>query len=361
MVRHDRVRSRFEWRVLAAAVAGALSVAAVHGVASAAQKSQPPSTADRIVRCFDVAVDGSDVYLALTSGLGVWDLSDLARPQERHREIVPADVLGVALDLPRIWLAAGTRGLYLAEFDDDGRPQAERSFDTPGTVRQVVVAGDHLLLADDRYGLRVLDVSAPHRPRQIARVTTRDRVRSLALRGVLLAVAEDRAGVRIFDLTKPGAPLERYALRDEERALDVAWTDNALLVAAAGEGLVAYALDASGAPSRAGFLKFDGPAEFIGARPDGLALVATGSPRLPIVDVSDPHAPRLLATPTLHRAAAARRIVLHGDRAYVALETAFLAVLDVADPSEPLVLLPRERKLEVSFPGWDEFEQRRRR
>ena len=344
---------------LAAVVALAMGAALATAAADKKKKNEPTVP---LVRTFDVAVRDSWVFLAQTSGLSLWDLSEVGHPRELVRLTLPGTVRGIALDGDRAYLAASTRGLYVTQIvereEEPPEFQMLTRFDTPGSVRQVVVMGDRVLLADDRYGIRVVDVSLPSRPLQRALVSTRDKVRSLALHGDLLATAEDTAGVRLFDVSRPEAPRELGVLREVDKARDVAFAGDRLLVAAGPQGLLVYRVDEDRRVHLEAELVLDDPAEFVGGSAT-LALVSGGKPVVHLIGLDDSSTPSRLTDLRMHRAAPARRIVFVGDRAYLAMDTAGVGVIDLADRLAPEVLLPRERRLRIEFPTLDEVTRDR--
>jgi hypothetical protein len=56
----------------------------------------------------------------------------------------------------------------------------------------------------------------------------------------------------------------------------------------------------------------------------------------------------------LHRSSPAWDVASAGHRAYAALDASYVGVVDVSDAGNPVVLLPRERQLRITFPGNDE-------
>lgn len=298
------------------------------------------------VHCNEVRVRGGIAYLAETSGLTLMDVSDPLRPSVLGRLGLPATLLGVALEGPLAFLAAGSHGLYIANVEDAAAPALIQRFDTPGRVRRVEVRGGLAYLADGRDGLRVVDVSNPERPIQKARILTRDEARALSLRGDLLALAEGAAGIRLFELDRAGVPHERRLLREAKSAYDVRLLEDLLLAADGRRGLLVYRLGSP--PELLSRLALDGSAEHVAAS-GSLVLVGAGR-EVHVVDLADPALPREISAVRIHRSSPAGRTQWDGGLAYIAADLAGMAIVDFADPRAPELLLPHRRPMSVTFP-----------
>jgi hypothetical protein len=345
-----RIRTLFAAIALAALVLSPLS---------AKKKNRGDDSDDVPVICHDVAIDGKYALLAQTSGVAIWDVSDPVRPRTAAGVTVPATVLGVDTRLPMVYLAAGTHGLYVVRWDGEGEPAILARHDTPGSVNGVRLLDHYALLSDERYGVRVVDVEHPDRPLQKALVSTRDRVHSIALDGRLLATAEGRVGVRLFDVSQPERPIELHLLRDIDDARDVAWAGPGRLLVAGGDtGLLVFELDGDGEPRRVGAAAVDGPARFVGGD-DGLAVVTNGTPALQVFGVDASGETHALHAFRVHRSAPAGRVHVIGTRAFVALDRAGISIVDLGDPLTPEVLLPKDRRLRIDWPGREAADESR--
>ena len=79
--------------------------------------------------------------------------------------------------------------------------------------------------------------------------------------------------------------------------------------------------------------------------------VSNATPTLFVVGLDEADRPALLTETRLHRSAPIRRIHVSGTMAFAALDRAGLSLIDIADPMSPDVLLPRERRMQVIWPG----------
>lgn len=150
-----------------------------------------------------------------------------------------------------------------------------------------------------------------------------------AAAGDLLALVGDR--LTIVDLAG-GAPVVRGAADLPEQATGVALGDGVACVSDYNSGLLVFAVPGAGDPVAVGQLLFGSPAWDV-AMVGTTALVAAGN-RLQAVDVSDPAAPRLMATRNM--AAVAQDMVLAGSTLWVAHYG--LERYDVSDPTAPVGL-----------------------
>ena len=82
-------------------------------------------------------------------------------------------------------------------------------------------------------------------------------------------------------------------------------------------------------------------------------LVSNATPTLFVVGLDDQDRPGLLTEVRLHRSAPIHRVHVSGQMAYAALDRAGLSLIDIADPMTPDVLLPRDRRMIISWPGRD--------
>ena len=124
-----------------------------------------------------------------------------------------------------------------------------------------------------------------------------------------------------------------------------------LLVAAAKEGLLVYRTADDGSAVRIGLLENIGKqqAQAIGTA-GGNVIVGYGASGMALVDLSRPESPRARSRIALPRSYPVQRVAVDGNLAYVACDTAGLAIVDLTAPDAPEVLLPRDRRMRISFP-----------
>ncbi len=301
------------------------------------------------IACHDVAVVGKLAYLARNDGLAVFDVADPAVPEQIARLSLPA-TQGLTLDGDRVYLAGGSHGLHVADLSIPDRPSLIATHDTPGRVLDVRIRGKYAFLADHRQGLTVVDLSRPDRPQTAATVPTRGEVRAVALRGDLLATAEGTAGIRLFDVSRPQAPRELRAPRFDERVRDVEFVGELLLVAG-GRSISAYRLPNTnrGEPLPAGRYETEENAEFLSV--SGNRVTASiGGTRLALLQLPGSGELRADATVRLPGGIYVGRVDIVDGLAFIASGRRGLSIVDVSVEGEPVVLLPRSKRLKISFP-----------
>jgi hypothetical protein len=122
-----------------------------------------------------------------------------------------------------------------------------------------------------------------------------------------------------------------------------------LLVAASSRGLLVYGFGNDRRPELLGTFASPRGAQHVAAAEDYAVLTDAG-PDLRVIDLSEPKAPSLLAEIRVHRSALLGRIDLVGSLAYVAADLIGIAVVDLAEPTDPQALRPGDRKMKVTFP-----------
>jgi hypothetical protein len=204
-----------------------------------------------------------------------------------------ANAVDVAGD--RAYVAAGAAGLQVVAVDDRRAPQLAGSLDLPGNANDVKVVGDRAYVAAGSAGLHIVDVSDPFHPILLGTIDTPGDAQDLAVRGGLVYVADGDAGLAVVDAANPVAPslLGRVGLpAGLAKGVDI-------------------------------------------AQERGLAAVAAGSLGLQLVDVSDPTHPSLLGRVTTGDA---RDVVVRGNTAFVADFESSLTSVDITNPGAPRIL-----------------------
>ncbi len=301
------------------------------------------------ITCHDVAVVGKLAYVARNDGLAVFNVADPTAPEQIARLSLPA-TQGLTLEGDRAYLAGGSHGLHVADLSTADRPSLIATHDTPGRVLDVRVRGTYAFLADHRQGLTVVDLSRPDRPQTAATVPTRGEVRAVALRGDLLATAEGTAGMRLFDVSRPQAPRELRAPRFEEKVRDVVFAGELLLVAA-GRSISAYRLPSSdrGVPLPAGRYETEGNAEFLSV--SGNRVTASiGGTRLALLQLPRNGELQAGMTVRLPGGIYVGQVDFADGLAFIASGRRGMSIVDVSAEGDPVVLLPRSKRLKVSFP-----------
>ena len=151
---------------------------------------------------------------------------------------------------------------------------------------------------------------------------------------------------RIFDVSNPSRPKKLHEFREATGARDVALHNGILFVAAGREGLLIFDPERS---TRAIAHVAPRSSATTVALHGQLALVTNGGAGLQIIDVSDPLKAHEIGSLGLPERPSLRRVTTQDDRLFIAADVGGLGVAEIADPTSPKLLHPRERKMEVRF------------
>lgn len=303
--------------------------------------------------------------------LAILDLTDPCRPEIVTRHPLHGYGYGLTLgtgDLggyafvahghhDRTLGAEGTNrghGFDVIDVREPARPETVAHVRTPDYYLggpdswQCVLSGTRLFLADGLNGLFVFDVSDPARPQSLAHSDTSGYAHNLALGDGVVYVADYRAGLLVVEAqdlatppepnvgTQPAPPAQcppmpcgdaTYASGGQVRGAAV--EGGRAFVAAGSAGLEVLSLPGLEPLGRLGL---DGIAYDLTVDA-GLTCVACGPAGVAIADVSEPTAPRLIATALAGRYA--RHLVRFGERVVVLTGNATIDVLSIADPAAP--------------------------
>jgi hypothetical protein len=326
------------------AVAMLLLAATTSTIAPAGKKKRAQEPV--AIRIFDVAVHAGLVYVAETTGFIAYRIGETGKPEPVGKLGLPGAVRRITFQGDLAYLAVGAQGLFVVDVTDPEQMQLLARHDPPGPVEHALLADGTAFLAENRDGLSIIDFSNPLRPRRLGRVSTRGQLRALALEEDKLATAEGTGAARIFDFSDPSRPKKIHEFREAAGARDVALHKGILFVAAGREGLLIFDPERSTqaiarvAPrSSATTVTLHGH----------LALVTNGGAGLQIIDVSDPLSAHEIGSLGLPDRPSIRRVTAEEDRLFLAADVGGLAVAEIADPTSPKLLHPRQRKMEVRF------------
>ncbi|TFG40108.1 MAG: hypothetical protein E4H44_00785, partial [Candidatus Aminicenantes bacterium] len=229
-------------------------------------------------------------------------------------------------------------GLHLVIARDRGAAGAFEIARTrmPGVVRDIVVAGELAFVACDKRGLAVVDVSDPRTPIQVGFVMTGDAL-DLAVHGELVLVVAGFGGLLAIDVAEPRKPRVVWDYPTTAAAVEVLTHDGVAYLLGDG-GVVAIDLVGPQVPSVVSRFVEDRQPEALAL--DGNRLFVTGFDRgLDVIDISNPSAPVVLG-----RASGSASSGWHIDveDGLAAVANGQLYLLDVADPTQPTFLASLE-------------------
>jgi hypothetical protein len=258
-----------------------------------------PGPADR------VDVRGNYAYIAADEAFIIVDISNPAAPKRVGSYTFPEKIWNFTIVKELAYVAADFFGLGILDLSDVTRPVLRGSLKTPGQAKAVALVGTTALLTDHMAGVDFVDVSDVSKPASLGSFFLDGYARDVVAAGSMAYAVDSPTGLYVFDLSKPAElskpePFEPVSAQQSvigSRVIDVA-------------------------PPPSG----PGP---------HLAVMA-GGPALQVYDVSDPRAPRKLASYPV--AGGTQRAVLAGHLAYVAAGAEGLQVVDLSTPAQPRIV-----------------------
>lgn len=239
---------------------------------------------------YDVALDGSTLYLADTrGGLLIVDIQDPSTPTELALVDLPSRNYGVAVDGNYVYATTTRDGVFVIDVSDPTNPAITAQFTGTTYAWKVSVKDGYAYIADRLEGLYILDVTDPSQPQQIAFYATADQSLDTAHYLHYVYLADYRAGVHVLDVSDPANPLYLGTISTGS----------------------AYSVTVD----------------------QGRLFVSDGSSGMSLFDLTDPANPAPVSSfPT---SGSIRDIAVEGNIAYLADWTNGLHAVDIADPSQP--------------------------
>ncbi|MEI6126023.1 MAG: hypothetical protein WCQ99_05655 [Pseudomonadota bacterium] len=320
-------------------------------------------TPDRLGKTFDVVVRGSYAYVADHTGFHVVDITQPAAlvlktsftdfANSRHL------AYDVYLDGNYAYLCCEGDGLYIFDITDPVNPkkvsQWKDSENNFGQFYQSARNGNYLYVAGGIKGIVVLDVSDLKNPHYVSSFVGEKGIWGGAIGlvniGTYCYVQDEFFNMHAMDMSDPAKPVEAGSFNTEGHHSLGIWNDGSRVVLANSTYGVRI-LDTAGAQiTQKG--AFKSPGRILGCAGAGnYAYLAAGENGLKVYDVTDPAKPVLTATLALD--GFANGIFIHNGLAYVAellgageeeSEGGLLEIIDIQNPASPAL------KGSVELPG----------
>jgi hypothetical protein len=152
----------------------------------------------------------------------------------------------------------------------------------------------------------------------------------------------------VFDVERPDLPKQVAVLTSAGNVRDVVLREGILYVAAGRRGVAVYALG-GGSPVEIASIPAASSAGSLALR-GGLLAVSNGGSGVQLIDVVEPADPRELSRFRFPGSFPAGRARLSEKRLlFVAIDLGGLAIADLGNASSPQVLVPRDRKMRITF------------
>ncbi len=262
----------------------------------------------------DVAVSGDYAYIGQGKNLVVLDMTNVSKPSEVGRLIIPSVVTGVAIAGNYAYVTAGgsiyfdssldsNAGLFIVDITDPSTLKFTGNYyigDSGDSVNDVAIAGNYAYIASGENGLIILDIANSSTP--------------------TFAGSYDTAGY----------------------AWNVAVVSNYAYIATLEHGLAIVDISDPSEPTLAG--GYDTARYVRGVAISGNYAYITGSNDLIIIDITDPSAPTLAGS--YNTAGDGYGVAISGNYAYVTLfyssdyenyseEYAGFDIMDISNSSSP--------------------------
>jgi hypothetical protein len=285
----------------------------------------------------DVFVSGNYAYIATsTAGLQVVDIgSVISNPSE----ILELAVTG-SLDTP--WNAEGIyvagKYAYIADADtvrildisDPTSPVNVGAYNTPGrTAHGIFVAGNYAYVATGSSGLQILDISDPANVFLKGLYATED-ARRLVVKGNYAYVADYDGGLQIIDVSKPESPILSGSCSKISYAYDVYINDDYAYVAGSGPGF--SVVDITN-PANPVVINSVDTITGYGIHFSGKSAYMTTGTGILIIDVTISDNPSIIGV--YDALELANAVAVSGSYAYAASSVSGFHVINISDPANP--------------------------
>ena len=272
---------------------------------------------------------GDLVYLAShRGGFQIIDVSKPTQPKVLADVATPGMAWSLAVAGDTVYVADDAAGLLIYDVRDPTRPRALGAYNSGGRLEEVLVRNGVAYLAYFDQGLKLVDVSAPAEPRVLAELATPGNARGLDLQGERLYLADWLAGVHVINVADPAHPRLERSYDTPGAAWGVRVRDDRAYVLDWWGGFAVLRLPGEGTPSFVRYAERGEPRD--DAAQGDYLYIAHGAGGLQIFDIKNALNPTWITGVELP--AAAERLVVTADAAYVALAQGGIAVVDIHDP-----------------------------
>lgn len=289
---------------------------------------------------FSLLLRDNLAFVSHARGLTIFDISDPSAPDRVTGLFFDqTNVYGIALLGDIALVAAGNKDLYVLDISDPATPLVVTTLEFPGNVDWVCAEGDRAYIARGQYGVSVLDVSDPAAPVPIAEyVEGVDGATGVTVSGSRLHVLDWDAGIRVLDVSDHQniLPIGGYSIAGVPA--NALLQDGRAYVCDRLWGL--HIFDAASPPRSPRLAAIHGaPDKHLVAEHDGYAFVAAGGYDLAVYDIHDPGDPVLVQRYLHGEFGEFDAIIANGPTLYCTDYTfSRLRIIDASDPTQ-LVLL----------------------
>jgi hypothetical protein len=116
---------------------------------------------------------------------------------------MPADAMGLCVDLNNIFIACGNLGIVVVDCSDPFNMIEISSVVLPGTALSIDIKDGLACVAGDRAGCNIVDVSNAYQPHLLKNVNTSGRSKDAQIVGRYVFVADGGSGLKVIDISIP--------------------------------------------------------------------------------------------------------------------------------------------------------------
>ncbi len=276
----------------------------------------------------DIAVAGNYAYVAQGSDLAVYDVTNVSDPLEVGRAITPSEVRDIAIKDNHAYLADSENGLVIVDITNSSSPELVGSCDTAGYANSVAVSGNYAYVADENNGLVIIDITNSSAP-AITGTYIDDPASVVAVSGNYAYVSDAWNGISIVDVSDPAAPtFAGHFDTNGSLVHDIAVSGNYAYLANAFDGLLILDISNPGEPAL--IEKYDEVYAYSVTLSDDHTYISEGM-YIVILDVTDPSSPIVLGA--CETDGYAGSISVAGDHVYIAGGESGFSIVDISDPA----------------------------
>ncbi len=282
-----------------------------------------------------VRIEGSLVYVAGVAndaGLIIIDVEDPYSPKKLGSWWDPTCSESVYIDSGVAYLAHGDQGLEILDVSNPNEPFVTKHFAAAGHVRNLDIRNNLAFLANGYRGLKIVDTSDKSDLKTISELKTY-RALDVDVLGNYAHIADDWAGYKLIDISNPEKPTLVAELDTPGYAEDVLATKELAFVASGEGGLRIIYLKDGVTPQELSYVELvNGYAYEVDVK-GRYAYLAAGKDGLVVINIANPSHPVVEAVyKTDEKKFDARGIVVRGDKAYLSAGYSGIKILDISDP-----------------------------
>ncbi len=266
----------------------------------------------------------------------IYDISDPASPiLLGHESIASATALDVVGNLAFL---ASNSGLFILDVSNPADPEIVGQSDGPHYSTDVVVHGDRALVTHKAGAVQLIDVSDPQSPQLQGSYRESGPLWSVAISGTHAYLGGDvqAPALQVLDLTEPTTPtLSGESMETINLGYALTIRDGIAYLASPYDGLLIYDIADPGLPTLLGVFNAVPTVSKVAVDNSTTYLLSGGG--FHVVDVSNPSMPELLGQLYGWYLESAEAVAVHGNAAYVMVPYEYSLVIDVSDPSLPVI------------------------